>query len=61
MFHRKFFKVSLELKLHGQKDTVVKREPVKIIEIKDYVVKDGKVETLKERSNKVDSIEQKAN
>ena len=51
----------MELKLHGQKDTVVKREPVKIIEIKDYVVKDGKVETLKERSNKVDSIEEKAN
>ena len=42
------------------KDTVVKEEPVKIIELKNTVFKQGKVETLKELSNKLDNIEQKA-
>ena len=42
------------------KDTVVKEEPVKIIELKDTVVKEGKAEVIKEISNKLDSIEQKA-
>ena len=43
------------------KDTVVKGEPVKITELKDIVVKEGKAEAIKELSNKLDSIEQKAN
>ena len=42
------------------KDTVVKGEPVKIIEVKDTVVKEGKAKAIKEISNKLDSIEQKA-
>ncbi len=42
------------------KDTVVKGEPVKIIELSDIVVKEGKAEAIKEISNKLDSIEQKA-
>ena len=42
------------------KETEVKEEPVKIIEVKDTVVKEGKAEALKEISNKLDSIEQKA-
>ena len=42
------------------KDTVVKEEPVKIIELKNTEVKEGKIETLKELSNKLDNIEQKA-
>ena len=42
------------------KDTVVKEEPVKIIELKNTVVKEGKAKTLKELSNKLDNIEQKA-
>ena len=33
---------------------------IKIIEVKDTVVKEGKVEAIKEISNKLDSIEQKA-
>jgi len=41
-------------------NTVIKGEPVKIIEVKDTVVKEGKAEALKEISNKLDSIEQKA-
>ena len=42
------------------KDTVVKEEPVKIIELKNNVVKEGKAETLRKLSNKLDNIEQKA-
>ena len=42
-------------------DTVVKEEPVKIIEVKDTLVKEGKAEAIKEISNRLDSIEQKAN
>ena len=41
-------------------ETLVKEELVKIIEVKDTVVKEGKAETLKELSNKLDNIEQKA-
>ena len=42
------------------KDTVFKEEPVKIFEVKDTLVKEGKAEVIKELSNKLDSIEQKA-
>ena len=42
------------------KDTLVKEEPVKIIELKNTLIKEGKAETLKELSNKLDNIEQKA-
>ena len=48
------------IKTEKAKDTVVKEEPVKIIELKNTVVKEGKAETLKELSNKLDNIEQKA-
>ena len=41
-------------------DNVVKEEPVKIIELKNTVVKEGKAEAIKAISNKLDSIEQKA-
>ena len=42
------------------KDTVVKGELVKNIEPKNIVVKEVKAETLKELSNKLDNIEQRA-
>ena len=50
------------IKTEEVKDTVVNEEPVKIIELKekDAVVKEGKAEAIKEISNKLDSIEQKA-
>ncbi len=48
------------VKIIDLKDNVVKGEPVKIIDVKDIVVKEGKAETIKEISNKLDSIEQKA-
>ena len=48
------------VKIIELKNTVVKEEPVKIIELKNTVVKEGKAETLKKLSNKLDNIEQKA-
>ena len=43
-----------------RKDSLVKEEPIKIIELKNIVVKKGKAESLEELSNKLDNIEQKA-
>ena len=48
------------IKTEKVKDTLVHEEQVKIIEVKDTVFKDGKAEAIKEISNKLDSIEQKA-
>ena len=42
------------------KDQQLNLNVVKIIELKDTVVKEGKAEAIKEISNKLDSIEQKA-
>jgi len=55
-----FIKGKFGIKTEETKDTVVKEEPVKIIELKNAVVKEGKAEALKELSNKLDNIEQKA-
>ena len=55
-----FIKGKFEVKTRGAKDTVVKEEPFKIIEAKDTLVKEGKAKAIKELSNKLDSIEQKA-
>ena len=42
------------------KDTVNKGELIKIIQLKDTVIKKGKAESIEEISKKLDSIEQKA-
>ena len=60
IFIANFIKGKFEIKTEETKDTVVKEEPVKIIEQKNSVVKEEKAETLKELSNKLDNIEQKA-
>ena len=60
IFIATFIKGKFGIKTEEIKDTVVKEEPVKIIKLKNTVVKEGKAETLKELSNKLDSIEQKA-
>ena len=60
IFIANFIKGKFGIKTEEAKDTAVKEEPVKIIEVKDNVVKDGKAETIKKLSNKLDSIEQKA-
>ena len=60
IFIAKFVKVKFGIKTEETKDTLVKGEPVKITEVSDNVVKEGKVEVIKEISNKLDSIEQEA-
>ena len=60
IFIANFIKVKFGIKTEETKDNVVKGEPVKIIEIKNTVVKERKAEAIKEISNKLDSIEQKA-
>jgi len=60
IFIANFIKGKFGIKSEDAKDNVVKEEPVKIIEVKDTVVKEGKAKTIKEISNKLDSIEQKA-
>ena len=60
IFIANFIKGKFGIKTEEAKDNVVKEEPVRIIEVKDTVVKEGKTETIKELSNKLDSIEKKA-
>ena len=60
IFIANFLKGKFGMKTEETIDTVFKEEPVKIIELKNTVVKEGKAETLKELSNKLDDIEQKA-
>ena len=60
IFIANFIKGKFGIKTEETKDTVVKEEPVKVIELKNSAVKQGKAETLKELSNKLDNIEKKA-
>ena len=60
IFIANIIKGKFEIKIEETKDNVVNEEPVKIIEVKNTVVKEGKAEAIKEISNKLDSIEQKA-
>jgi len=60
IFLANFIKGKFGFKTEETKEIVVKEEPVKNIELKNTVVKEGKAETLKELSNKLDNIEQKA-
>ena len=60
IFITNFFKGKFGTKIEEAKDTIVEEELFKIIEVKDTLVKEGKAEATKELSNKLDSIEQKA-
>ena len=60
IFIANFIKGKFVIKTEEAKKTVVNEEPVKIIELKNTVVKEGKAETLKKLSNKLDNIERKA-
>ena len=57
IFIANFIKGKFGVKIEEKKYTVVKEEPVKIIELKNKVLKEEKAETLKELSNKLDNIE----
>ena len=60
IFIANFIKGKFGIKIEETKDIVFKQEDVKIIELENTEVKEGKAETLKELSNKLDNIEQKA-
>ena len=60
IFITNFIRGKFGIKTEETKDTVVKEEPVKIIELKNTEAKEVKAETLKELSNKLDNIELKA-
>ena len=60
IFITNFIKGKFGIKTEETKDTGVEEEPIKIIELKNTVVKERKAETLKELSNKLENIEQKA-
>jgi len=60
IFITNFIKGKFGIKTREAKVNVVKEEPVKIINVKDTVVEEEKVKAIKELSNKLDSIEQKA-
>ena len=60
IFIANFIKGKFGIKTGLEKDTLVNEESVKIIEVKDAVVKERKAEVIEELSNKLDSIEQKA-
>ena len=60
IFIANFIKGKFGIKTEELKDTEIKEEPVNIIEVKDTEVKEGKSEAINELSNKLDSIEKKA-
>jgi len=60
IFIANFVKGKFGIKTEETKETLVKGEPVKIIEVKNTLVKEEKAEAIKEISNKLDRIEQKA-
>ena len=60
IFVANFIKDKFGIKTEEGNDTVVKEEKVRIIEVKDTDAKEGKAESIKELSNKLDTIEQKA-
>ena len=60
IFIANFIKGKFGIKNEQSVDTLIKEEPVKVIEVKETLVKKGKVEAIKQLSNKLDKIEQKA-
>ncbi len=60
IFIANFIKGKFGIKTEETKKSPVKGEPVKIIELSNTIVKEEKAEAIKEISNKLDSIEQKA-
>ena len=57
IFRANFIKGKFGIKTEAAKDSLNKEKPVKIIKVKDTVVKEGKAEVIKELSNKLAGIE----
>ena len=60
IFIANFIKGKFGIKNEQSVDTLIKEGPVKIFEVKETLLKEEKAEAIKEISNKLDSIEQKA-
>ncbi len=60
IFLANFIKGKFGIKTEEVKNNLVNEELAKIIEVKNTVVKERRAEAIKELSNKLDSIEQKA-
>ena len=60
IFIANFIKGKFGIKTEEAKVPLIKEESVKIIEIKDTVVKEVKIEAIKDSLNKLVSIEQRA-
>ena len=60
IFIANFIKGKFGIKIEETKDTVFKGETVKIIEVKNNAIKKAKAKAINEISNKLDSIEHKA-
>ena len=60
IFIANFIKGKFAIKTQEAKDTVVKEQLVKVIEAENNVIKEGKAAAIREISNKLDNIEQKA-
>ena len=60
IFVANFIKDKFVIKTEKANENVIPEEPVKIIEVKDTVFKEGKAEAIKELSKKLYSIELKA-
>ena len=60
IFIANFIKGKFGIKNEQSVDTLIKEEPVKIIDVKNTIVKDGKAVAIKEISNKLDILEKKA-
>ena len=61
IFIANFFKGKFGIKTEDIKDAVLKEKPIKIIEVKNNVIKEGNSKAINEISNKLDSIERKTN
>ena len=60
IFIANFIKDKFVIKTEKAKGTLVHDEPVKIIEVNKTAIKEGKAKTIKELSNKLVSLKQKA-
>ena len=61
IFIANFIKREFGVKTEESKETVVKEEPVKVFEVKETVINEEKAKALKELSNKMVNIEERAN
>ena len=60
IFIADFIKGKFEVITEEVKETLVKEDPVKIIEVKETIINENKSEAIKQLSNKLDNIEEKA-